>query len=66
MSDGHIFNTFWRPAARVPHSSLYPFPSLFAFPSAGEVDKIVLPEGMQSVSFEDCSGITGKAEILDG
>ena len=39
----------------IPH---FPCPS----PSAGEVDKIVLPEGMQSVKFNYCRGITGTAE----
>jgi hypothetical protein len=41
----------------IPH---FPFPS----PSAGEVDKIVLPEGMQEVNFSMCEGITGTAESL--
>jgi hypothetical protein len=45
----------------IPHFILFP---LFAFPSAGAVDKIVLPEGMQSVNFWYCTGITGKAESL--
>ena len=35
---------------------------LFAFPSAGDVGKIVLPEGMQSVNFLGCEGLTGTAE----
>ena len=38
-----------------------PFPH-FAFPSAGAVDKIVFPEGMQSVNFFNCQGLTGTAE----
>jgi hypothetical protein len=46
----------------IPH--LIPFP-LFAFSSAGAVDKIVLPEGMQSVNFWYCTGITGTAELED-
>ena len=33
-------------------------------PSAGEVDKIVLPEGMQSVNFSECEDLTGTAESL--
>jgi hypothetical protein len=41
-----------------PHFLLFPF----AFSFAGAVDKIVLPEGMQSVSFYGCEGITGTAE----
>ena len=45
----------------IPH--FIPFP-LFAFPFAGEVDKIVLPEGMQSVNFEGCTLLTGTAENL--
>ena len=43
----------------IPHFILSP---LFAFPSAGAVNKIVLPEGMQSVDFGNCLGITGTAE----
>ena len=39
-----------------------PFPP-FALPFAGVVDKIVLPVGMQSVSFYGCSGLTGMADI---
>ena len=39
---------------------IFPFPS----PSAGEVDKIVLPDVMQSVNFQMCKGITGTAESL--
>ena len=30
---------------------------------SGAVDKIVLPEGMQSVNFAGCWGITGTAEL---
>ena len=47
----------------LPHSSFYTFP-LFAFPPAGAVDKLVLPEGMQAVIFMDCTGITGTAKSL--
>ena len=43
----------------IPH--FLPFP-LVAFPSAGDVGKIVLPEGMQSVNFLGCEGLTGTAE----
>jgi hypothetical protein len=46
----------------LPPSSLYPFSS-FALLSAGEVDKIVLPEGMQSVNFQRCERLTGTAEL---
>jgi hypothetical protein len=42
-----------------PHFILFP---LFAFPPAGDVGEIVLPEGMQSVNFAYCEGITGTAE----
>ena len=28
----------------------------------GAVDKLVLPEGMQSVNFDSCRGLTGTAE----
>jgi hypothetical protein len=38
---------------------------LFAFTPAGAVDKIVLPEGMQSVNFRNCERITGTAESKD-
>ena len=44
----------------IPHFILF---SLFAFPFAGAVDKIVLPEGMQTVDFSGCSGLTGTAEL---
>jgi hypothetical protein len=46
----------------LPHSSFYPFP-LFAFPSAGSVDKIVLPEGMQEVNFYGCNRLSGTAKL---
>jgi hypothetical protein len=62
MSDGHIYLIrFGGQPHAFPHSSLYPFP-LVAFSSAGDVGKIVLPEGMQSVKFYGCKGITGTAE----
>ena len=44
----------------IPHFLLF---SLFAFTSAGAVDKIVFPEGMQSVNFGYCYGLTGTAEL---
>ena len=44
----------------LPHSSIS-FHSLFA----GAVDKIVLPEGMQSVDFANCPRLTGTAELED-
>jgi hypothetical protein len=63
MSDGHIYLIRFGGQPHVlPHSSLYPF-RLFAFPPAGDVGKIVLPEGMQSVNFQSCKGLTGMAEI---
>ena len=42
----------------IPHFILFP---LFAFPS-GAVDKLVLPEGMQSVNFYNGTGLTGMAK----
>ena len=48
-------------AARVSSFLIFPFPP-FALPSAGEVDKIVLPEGMQSVNFSYCQYLTGTAK----
>ena len=64
MSQGHIlFNSFLlisRTRFLIPHFFLYP---LFAFPSAGAVDKIVFPEGMQTVDFSYCFGLTGTAEL---
>ena len=43
----------------IPHFILF---LLFAFPSAGAVDKVELPDGMQSVNFAGCEGLTGTAE----
>ena len=63
MSEGHIlFNVFFRCSRSlflIRHFILFP---LFAFPFAGAVDKIVLPDGMQSVNFCD-TRITGTAEL---
>jgi hypothetical protein len=62
MSDGHIYLIRFETSRNrflIPHFILFP---LFAFPPAGDVGKIVLPEGMQSVNFEGCRGITGTAE----
>ena len=59
MSDGHIYLIRFggqRTRILIPHFILFPH---FAFPFAGAVDKIVLPGGMQSVNFKNCSGITG-------
>ena len=44
----------------LPHFIISP---LFAFPASGAVDKIVLPEGMQSVNFGYCGDLTGTAEL---
>ena len=46
----------------IPHFILLP---PFAFPSAGAVDQIVLPEGMQTVNFAHCNDLTGTAELED-
>ena len=64
MNEVHILvNTFFAIQPHTPPpSSLYPFFS-FAFPSAGAVDKLVFPEGMQSVNFQMCKGLTGTAEL---
>jgi hypothetical protein len=35
---------------------------LFSFLSAGAVDKLVFPEGMQSAKFRFCVRLTGTAE----
>ena len=62
MSDGHIYLICFeasRTRFLIPHFFLFP---LFAFPPAGDVDKIVLPEGMQSVNFQYCDDLTGTAE----
>ena len=45
----------------LPHSSFVPFPSLRLPTPSGAVDKIVLPEGMQSVDFSLCKGLRGTA-----
>ena len=62
MSEVHILvNTFFfaiQPQHVLP-SSLY----LFAFSSAGAVDKLVLPVGMQEVNFAWCKDLTGTAEL---
>ena len=63
MIDKSLFNTFFGQPHTLPHSSLYPFSPLCPFPSAGAVDKIVFPEGMQSVNFYGCHGLTGTAEL---
>jgi hypothetical protein len=67
MSGGHIY--LIRLAASrtrflIPHIILFAL-APFAFPPAGDVDKIVLPEGMQTVNFSFCKGLTGTAEVLE-
>ena len=66
MSEVHtLVHTFRRPAARA--SSFLTLSFFLSSPShpQGAVDKIVLPEGMQSVNFSLCNGITGTAELED-
>jgi hypothetical protein len=43
----------------IPH---FLFFRLFAFPPAGAVDKMVLPEDMQSVNFDGCECLTGTVD----
>ena len=50
-------------AARASSFLIFLFP-LFVLPSAGEVDKIVLPEDMKSVNFRGCTRHTGTAEAF--
>jgi hypothetical protein len=59
MSEVHTY--LIRFGARTSSFFIDLFP-LFAFPSAGAVDKLLLPVGMQAVNFEDCFGLTGTAE----
>ena len=49
----------------IPHSFLpcilvYLTPSFFHTSAAGDVEKLVLPEGMQYLDIEYCKGLTGK------
>ena len=64
MRSGGVNTTFpdFGQPHTLPRSSFDPFPS-FAFPSAGAVDKLTLPEGMQTVNFYYCQGLTGTAEF---
>ena len=48
---------FSRTRFLIPHLLLFP---LVAFPFAGAVDKVVLPDSMQSVNFGWCGDLTGK------
>ena len=54
-----------RPAALASSFLIIILFPLFAFPPAGAVDKIVLPEGMQKVNFYNCRGLTGTTELKD-
>jgi hypothetical protein len=58
-----ILYRFMRPHACV--SSFLIFSSSVSSPShpQGAIDKVVLPEGMQSVTFAGCWGLTGTAEL---
>ena len=66
MSEGHLPANYLigfgasRTRFLLPHFIL--FLSL-TFPSAGAVDKLVLPDGMQSVDFSYCEGLSGTAEL---
>ena len=52
-----------RSTSFIPHFLIFFF---FHFPFlAGYIGQMSLPEGMQSVSFQDCWGVTGKAELED-
>jgi hypothetical protein len=45
---------------------VFSFSFFFHFPFlAGDIGQMNLPEGVQSVSFYDCKGITGTAELED-
>ena len=58
----YVFNRLSASRTRflVPHTFSF---SPFAFPSAGAIDKIVFPEGMQYVNFSYCKALTGTAEL---
>jgi hypothetical protein len=50
----------------IPHSYLFfSLRLVHAFPFAGAVDEIMLPEDMQSVDFSYCSNLTGTADLED-
>ena len=60
MSEFHnLFIRFRGSPQHVLHSSLYTFPSLRLPTLAGAVDKLALPEGMQTVNFSSCHRLTG-------
>ena len=64
MSEVHIYLIrVLRPTAHASSFLTHFTLSLFAFPSAGAVDKIVFPEGMQTVDFCYCCDLTGSPEL---
>ena len=63
MSEVHIYLIcFWWFSRHASSFLICIFPPLFAFPSAGAVDKLLFPDGMQHVSFNGCHGLTGTAD----
>jgi hypothetical protein len=65
MSDGHIYLiSFGGHAARASSFLISYLPLSLPSHPQGAVDKIVLPEGMQTVNFERCYGLTGTAERM--
>ena len=60
----HVIRFGGQPPKRflIPHFILSP---LVAFPFAGAVDKLLLPEGMQTASFWNCRDLTGTAKLRD-
>jgi hypothetical protein len=52
------FPSFLTPSFRA--SLVYLTPSFFHTSAAGDVEKLVLPEGMQYLDIEYCKGLTGK------
>ena len=63
MSDGHIYLIrFGGQPQHVLHS-LFSHLSFFHSPFlAADIGQMNLPEGMQSVNFRDCGGLTGTAD----
>ena len=63
-SDGHINLTRFGGLTRFLISSFLTLSFFLSLPShpQGAVDKLVLPEGMQSVNFAHCYKLTGTAE----
>ena len=66
LSEGHFpeFKYRFKAAIAALASSFLILSFFLSSPShpQGAVDKIVLPEGMQSVDFRDCTELTGTAE----